>query len=154
MTDGSAVVTSGANWSRGFSSEGKVEVQQNTLIIEWRMKRDEDYDATLFVGDGFTNYILFMESSWTGVANPGFRIAKSGAFGSGSITAGNPTTAWMEYRATITGTTVTYERGPSLNNITQTMTTTLNSSIENHRVFFYFTNAGMNTVHIDWVRVR
>ena len=63
----------------------------------------------------------------------------------------------MEYRLTVDGDRFTMERGPTLNNITQSGTGTLGRSIEGQEFFLYFrtgSSGGYYGAQYDWIRVR
>ena len=68
---------------------------------------------------------------------------------------GGSTSAPMEYRMTLVGNSIKFERGPTLANITQSATRTLGRNITG-RAFYLVVGAGDNVfspAHYDWVRV-
>ena len=69
---------------------------------------------------------------------------------------GGSTSAVMEYRMTLVGNRITFERGPTLANITQSATRTLGRSISG-RAFYLVVGAGdifFSPAYYDWVRVK
>jgi hypothetical protein len=155
VSDGIVSIASYPVWSKAINTEGKFSIQRQKFIIEWRAKRDTPYDTTLALTNiGFSNIIFIMDSAYNGTVPPGFRVSKAGAFGVTDYSYGSPTTEWMEYRATFNGTTLTCERGPTLDQITQSGTITLDSPIQNHNLFILLSNGGNNVASFDWIRVR
>lgn len=117
-----------------------VDVSTNEYI----MLGDTNYLSWGFYTQGSGKFNFKEVSSWAGSHN-GINVATNG------IT----TNQFKEYRITIDVSTVKVERGSTLENITETMTKTLGSSIVGRT--FYLRIGTASTAHSpgthDWVRV-
>lgn len=153
VSNGSVSVTNGAIWSGWISTKDKVAFQGRKFIIEFRAKRNSQYDLFLALVDSAnaTNSLHVMESShWS---NTGLSLMTEGAFGVSSQSSGSATTGWKEYRLTIDSNTAVVGRGDDLSNITETFTKVMNDSVHHFSFYINIGAAGGNTSQIDWIRV-
>ncbi len=138
-----------------LSTQGKVIFSGKKFTVESRMKGPGVLRDTVFVlvdintGDriqaGDTNY-----------QSVGLYSYGSGAFNLPQSGNGVSVSDYREYRLTLTGTSLTLERGVTLNNVTETLTRTLSASV-NNRVFYLLIGTGGPDYCpgvIDWVRVQ
>lgn len=172
-TVGASALTLGA--TANIDTRGKVTVNgDNTITIEARMVGPgANRDTTIALVDvvsgaaigsaaqsiefGDTNY-----SAW------GFRMNGYGAYNfveverpsgigpapQNATVLGGSTNAYMEYRLTITGNKVKMERGPTLANITESVTRTLGQSSAGKSFYIRLNTGGDYSPAVyDWVRV-
>jgi YD repeat-containing protein len=157
LSDGTARVAAGG-WNSTFSSGNKFIINRPRVVIEWKMSRNNYWDVSLSLVDSLNpaSVILCMESSWwSDTIVAGLRLSRAGDFGTNDVsTAGVSFLTPMEYRVTIDGTAIRLEQGPSLSNITASVTDTLGTSIAGRSLFLRLGAGGSNnTGIIDWVRV-
>lgn len=153
LSNGSVSVANGVNWSGWISTKDKATFQGWKYIVEFRAKRNSQYDLfmSLIDSSNSANSIGVMESShWS---NVGLSLTTGGEFGASSQSSGNTTTDWKEYRLTIDSNTAVVERGSDLSNITETLTKVMSASIQDYPIFITLGAAGGNTSQIDWIRV-
>jgi hypothetical protein len=153
LSNGYVSVTNNTNWSGWISTKDKVTFQGQKYVIEFRAKRNSQYDffmALIDSANSANSIHVFESSHWS---NVGLSLMSGGAFGASSQSSGNTTTEWKEYRLTIDGNTAVVERGNDLSNITETLTRVLSSSIADHPLSINLGAAGGNTAQIDWIRV-
>jgi pimeloyl-ACP methyl ester carboxylesterase len=153
----------------GVATFGKQHFKGHKIVVEARVARTgagefpialvntQDINDRITIGDtGYCN-VGFLG----GVAGR-FQFSKKYPFCSGSgygLLLGKPAAVgeWMEYRLTVDGNKFTMERGPTLNNITQSATETLNLPIDPFEWFLYFrtgSSGGYYGAKFDWIRVN
>lgn len=165
VTVGGGLVTFGAR--AGANTQGKRSFDGSRLVVEFRMAGQESRrDTTVSLIDvrgghqiqvGDTNY-----RGWGFYAIgygdfQGMTSAHMVPHGSGFVSAlGGSTSAFLEYRITVENDVLTVERGPSLAQITQTMTIDLNATITGRRFHLAIGTADENYSPgtFDWIRVQ
>lgn len=135
----SSIVIEGRTASTGALHDTSVMLVDTTSGDQILMG-DTNYAGWGFYAIGIGSYKLKEASTIGDPTNP--------------LTLGNSTTAFMEYRLTITGDKIKIERGPTLANITQTGTGTLGRSIVG-RTFHISIGAAWAYYPAtwDWIRV-
>lgn len=154
-------------WGR-ISTKAKVTFSGSKIIIEARMAgQGGSRDTSIQLVDSVSgDYIYSGDTSYFG---EGFFAAASGAYNFTQrepspdvpsstlnvVRLGGSTNQFMEYRWTLDGDKFTMERGPTLNNITQTATRTLGRSIVGRSFYLSIGTASpdYSPGTWDWVRV-
>jgi YD repeat-containing protein len=154
-----AVNVSGGIVNFGCNSQadtgGKYQFSGSQIIIEGRFSGAGGLRDTKFIlGDtsNVNNLIFAGDTSYQG---QGLYTAGSGDFVLSQVGNGNSISAYKEYRLTIAGTSLTWERGDTLANITETITRTLPNSIVGKSFFLYIGTGGPDYCpgSFDWVHI-
>jgi pimeloyl-ACP methyl ester carboxylesterase len=167
-TLGSGVIDLG--YAGGIATLGKKHFKGHKIVVEARVARtgSGEFPIMLVRQDNFADRLVVSDTPY---CNAGFLGGVSGRFEflqkqpncEGSLQSGfllgQPAAVgqWMEYRMTIEGDKFTMERGPTLANITQSATATLNEAIDPYEFFLYFrtgSSGGYYGAKFDWIRVK
>lgn len=153
----------------GLATLGKHHFKARKIVVEARIARtgSGEFPVMLVSPAELRDRILFSETPYCSI---GFFGAGGGIFefiqktvvcgnSAGHVALGSPAPVgvWMEYRMTVEGDKFTMERGPTLQNITQSTTATLGKSIDGREFFLYFRTGSAGNffgAKFDWVRVR
>ena len=137
-----------------LTTENKLTFRGSKIVLESRFAGPgANRDTVMVLVDKTTqDRIQVGDTTYWG----GMYIAGSGAFNIYPASNGNSTSAFKEYRLTLNGTSLLFERGDTLANVTETMTRTLGDSIAGHE--FYLLMGVGGPVHcpgvFDWVRLN
>lgn len=136
-------------------TKGKYEFSGNQIIIEGRFAGTGTARDTLFYLIDATNPNNFIQVGDTNYEGAGFYTAGAGTWALQQLGNGNSVGSYKEYRLTIAGTDLKWERGESLSNITETLTRTLPSTINGKSFYLSIGTAGPYYCpgSYDWVRI-
>lgn len=146
-----------------ISTKNKVTFSgDNTIVIEGRTASTGAlHDTSVMLVDTTSgDQILMGETNYAGwgfyaIGIGSYKLKEPGSDPTNPLHLGGITTAFMEYRLTITGDRIKIERGPTLANITQTGSGTLGRSIVG-RTFHVSIGAAWAYYPAtwDWIRVK
>ena len=163
-TAGSTGTVSLANGLANFScygsasTQGKVSILATQVIVEARAAgAGIDRDVFISLVDTLTGDVIqFGETNYPSNPSWGFYSYGTGIFSMATRAAGSTTNSFMEYRMTISGNQITFERGATLAAISQTVVRTLPTSIAGRQLHLRIGAGGPAhcPATFDWVRVR
>ncbi len=164
-SDGSILtVANGAS----LTTKGKVEVSGDTIVIESRMSSPSnarDVKVQLVDSANEAELIGFGETSYFGWGLHAFGYGRYNFVETERPSGVGPapqnvtisrvsTPSMMEYRVTISGASITIERGPTLANITERFTRTLGQSIAGRKFYLQvYPGVDYGPGAYDWLRV-
>lgn len=154
---GTVVVSDGvANFAcrSSLSTEGKYVVAGETIVIEARMAGTGPLRDTVFAlyEEGGSSIIQAGDTNYGGV---GLYLFGTGSFALPQTGNGTSTSAFKEYRLTLSGRSAKIERGDTLDAISESVTRDLASSISGRTFYLLVGTGGPDYCPgtVDWVTV-
>lgn len=153
-----AVTVSGgvANFAcrSSLSTQGKYTVAGETIVIEARMAGTDTLRDTVFAlyEEGGASIIQTGDTNYRGV---GLYLFGTGSFALAQTGNGTSTSAFKEYRLTLSGRSAKIERGDTLNAITESVTRDLPNSISGKTFYLLVGTGGPDYCpgSVDWIKV-
>lgn len=168
FTVGNGVIDLG--YAGGVATFGKQHFKGHKIVVEARVARTGggEFPIALVNTQDLKDRITISDTGYCGAGFLGgvagrFQFSRMYPFCYGSsgygFLLGKPAAVgeWMEYRLTVDGNKFTMERGPTLDNITQSATETMNLPIDPYEWFLYFrtgSDGGYHGAKFDWIRVN